>query len=524
MINDTEFSTTPHIQTKQTNNKSLTRLFEIIVFICWFVHLALLWIYRFVPSIDYPDWLLQANILVHYGDFFQSYEILAIPIPNAGFVLPTAVLAVYLPIEIAGKIVLSIYVIWLPLAVRSFYRAINNRSIFWMIGILLLFNVSFIFGNFAFLIGLCFLLTTLSVWENNRKQFSTPAILISLFLTTILFFLHAVCAIVFLIYLIILLTFHNPGKRGNAIYAINIIILISLGSWYYFAHTSDKFTNDIIWGFIPRSRASLLLKSFIAGWSFPPYEFSFLRTTGTFLMLVGTIAIGYISLRKAIPFTNKSPIAKLIIAILVLMVIAPNVVMGNTEMPQRLAIICFILLSVYFLPFRTNRIHVLAPLAIFIAFVTIIRWQDYKNSSLMIERRHQFLQAFITSPSSILTFDDDLGANKSAIFHLVPKGMHFIFQSDYLVMDAGYTPLTFRSGFVIPRDNFFHTLDSLTERCTPEGMIKLSCSDIPPKIDFIILDGSSDWIKSMARNFQPIFMETAKRELERGIFTIILKK
>ena len=82
----------------------------------------------------------------------------------------------------------------------------------------------------------------------------------------------------------------------------------------------------------------------------------------------------------------------------------------------------------------------------------------------------------------------------------------------------------FRSGFVIPRDNFFLRLDSLTERRTPEGMTKLSGSDIPPKIDFIILDGSSDWIKSMVKNFQPIFMEIVKKELENGVFTAILKR
>src|SRR5713101_1283954 len=111
------FPSPPDDGCKKPITYSYPFIFLIIAGTSLFAHLALVWLYRFVPSVDYPEWLLQSNILAHYNDasnnYSQWYERVIAPVPNAGFVMPTAVLAAFLPIEIAGKIVLSLYIVWL---------------------------------------------------------------------------------------------------------------------------------------------------------------------------------------------------------------------------------------------------------------------------------------------------------------------------------------------------------------------------------------------------------------------------
>jgi hypothetical protein len=524
MENGSENKIIYSVPANRTNKIFLSITSTTIILLCWITHLLLLWLYRFVPSIDYPDWLLQANILAHYNNFSQWYQILPIPIPNGGFVLPTAALAVYFPVEIAGKIILSIYVIWFPLAVRSYFGVVGNKSSFWMIGILLLFNVSFIFGNIAFLIGTCLLLTTLTFWERHRMQLNLTCICTAFIFTIILYFTHAICALVFFIYLFILLTEPRLTKKQITVYIINIFILILLGLWYYLARPSDRPSDEFIWGLYPRSRASLLMKSFIAGWAFPPYEFSWLRTSGTALMLAAIIVLAFIGFKKAIIGVAKSPATKLIIVVCIMTIFAPNVILGNSEMPQRLSIISLMLLAGFITFNEIKRLLLLILLAISILYVTIIRIHDYKNSSYLLQNRYEFLKSVIPTSQSYLTFDDDLGANRTPFLYLVPKGMHFIFQTDYFAMESGYSPLLFRSGYVLPRDEFFLHLDSLTTKRIPEGLLKLTGKDIPLNIGYIIIDTGSGWGEQMTANLFPEFQKISEKDIKNGVSTIILRR
>src|SRR5512141_1785563 len=112
----------------------------VVLGLCWLVHILLIWQYRFVPSNDYPEWLYQANIIAHYADheynYAQWYTLLIAPVPNGGFVLPLVVLLHILPLEIAGKILLTLFVLAFPLSVRYYFRSLGNTSSLWLVAVL----------------------------------------------------------------------------------------------------------------------------------------------------------------------------------------------------------------------------------------------------------------------------------------------------------------------------------------------------------------------------------------------------
>src|SRR5712671_4351303 len=88
---------------------------QVLYLFGWIMQLILLWIIRTPPSVDYANWLHQANVLAHYNDpgysFHTWYTIVGTFIPNGGFVLPAALFAKVFPLEAAGKMMLSLYCI-----------------------------------------------------------------------------------------------------------------------------------------------------------------------------------------------------------------------------------------------------------------------------------------------------------------------------------------------------------------------------------------------------------------------------
>ena len=506
-----------------------------VVILAWFVHILLLWSYRFVPSVDYPDWLLQSAIVAHYNDpaygFSTWYEIVKAAIPNGGFVLPAAALARILPVEVAGKIVLTLYLVWFPLSVRSFMRSTGNDSPLWTVGILMLFNVSFVYGNLAFLIGTCLLFTALGFAERTKDHRTVSAGLGYILLTFFLFSAHAVCAFAFFLFTLDKLVRRStaPGARRNLLkekgaYLASAALFIFLAFTYYFTRPGGRMIGELSWGLEFPYRFSLIMKSFIAGWAFPPYEFSPIRTTANAAFLIFVLSTGFLSLRRIVLRPFASPIGAFAIVLAAATVLAPKTAFGNSELSQRLAILTFIVLcGLLQVPARSRTVVSLCVTAL-IFLATLNRWYDYSKSSLLIKARYEFLGSVLPPGPELLTFDDDLHANATPFLHLVPKGMHFIYQTDYHILKGGYSPLVFRSGFVFPRDDFFLTLDRLAGRRTPEGLLSLRGSDIPPGVGFVILDWSSEWGEKMTRAMEPQFSPAAETEIAPGVHTTVLQR
>ncbi|MCX6032327.1 MAG: hypothetical protein NT169_23910 [Chloroflexi bacterium] len=134
-----------------------------------------IWITRYPPLQDYPDWLLQAQILRHLNDpalgFSTYYAALIVPVPNLGSIALIYLLSFVAPIEIAGKLALSCYAIALPLAVVYFLRATQARSTaLEYLGLLLVYNYFFYMGYIGYLFGLALLMALIGYLWRRRFQ------------------------------------------------------------------------------------------------------------------------------------------------------------------------------------------------------------------------------------------------------------------------------------------------------------------------------------------------------------------
>jgi hypothetical protein len=144
--------------------------------------LAFVWLYRFPPLLDYPDWLLQGGLLARAlrGDRLSGYAVNPWPVPNAASTLVIGALAQVVDVEAAGKLLLSLYVVlWL---VGSIYLIGSlapapaalpgplGPGIPALAGVPALFvlNFSFFHGNVNFALGTALLFLALGLLIRHR--------------------------------------------------------------------------------------------------------------------------------------------------------------------------------------------------------------------------------------------------------------------------------------------------------------------------------------------------------------------
>jgi hypothetical protein len=129
------------------------------------------WITAYPPLQDYPDWLLQAQILRRFHDpefsFAQYYSILSVPLPNAGAVIVIYLLGAVLPMEVAGKAALSLYLLAFPLSIVFFLRSVHSRaSALEFAALLFAYNVFFYLCYLGYLFALALLFLVLAyLWR-----------------------------------------------------------------------------------------------------------------------------------------------------------------------------------------------------------------------------------------------------------------------------------------------------------------------------------------------------------------------
>jgi hypothetical protein len=129
-----------------------------------------------LPLLDWPEHLAIASILRHYGDpawhFHETFEIDPRPLPYGLFHALTALCGLVLPIPVAGRVVLLLYVAGTPLALREVLRAFGRDERLAWFAVPLVYNRLFFMGFVPFLLGVTFWL--LAVGATERWFASTP--------------------------------------------------------------------------------------------------------------------------------------------------------------------------------------------------------------------------------------------------------------------------------------------------------------------------------------------------------------
>ncbi len=154
------------------------RRWELVMVACAITGLTLvallpIWAVRFLPLQDYPLHLLREFIITHYSDpalhYHDTFVVSLFPIPYNLCDYIVAGINLLLPITTAGKLLLSIYVVLLPLSLWYALRSVDpGKTVLVPAGFLLTYNWYFAKGMTSNLIALPFFLFAMGYWWRHR--------------------------------------------------------------------------------------------------------------------------------------------------------------------------------------------------------------------------------------------------------------------------------------------------------------------------------------------------------------------
>lgn len=121
--------------------------------------IAPIWLVRYLPFQDYPDLLMQGAILRNWTspalDLGQIYALRLVPVPRL-ITLPLLYLLSFLaPLESVGKLLVSIYLVAMPLSVIYLFRSIQRQATSTeLTGFLLAYNYWLFQGSLDYALGI----------------------------------------------------------------------------------------------------------------------------------------------------------------------------------------------------------------------------------------------------------------------------------------------------------------------------------------------------------------------------------
>ena len=132
-----------------------------------------IWTVQFPPLQDYPIHLLRANIIAHYYDsaahYADAFVISLAPIPYILTDYLISGLASLVPVTLAGKLTLTIYIILLPISSFYLIRSVDpEKSILGFSSFLLIHNRHFEKGNVSYFFSFPLFLFALGYWWRHR--------------------------------------------------------------------------------------------------------------------------------------------------------------------------------------------------------------------------------------------------------------------------------------------------------------------------------------------------------------------
>jgi len=160
------------------------------------LQLVPLWWFQYFPSQDGPDYLQNANIIRSYNDpnfnIVREYYVINKSLtPNwATHLILAGLMVIFKPL-VAEKILLSGYVILLPLSVRSALIAIDPRSRFLVVlAFPFIYNSLFHFGFYAFSYSLALFFFVIGYWLKHRDSLTPGKVFKLSILVILLYFAH----------------------------------------------------------------------------------------------------------------------------------------------------------------------------------------------------------------------------------------------------------------------------------------------------------------------------------------------
>ena len=170
---------------------------ERIVFTCLLLfHVALMWVFTYLPTQDGPSHLNNANVLLKYSSpeypVFREYYILNTGMWSnwLGHGILAGLISLF-PLLIAEKVFVSGYVILFPISVRYALRGIRPEAgVLSFLSFPLIYNFAFQKGFWSFCYSLPVFFLVLGFWFRRRDRIGTWAWTVMASLAVLLYLFH----------------------------------------------------------------------------------------------------------------------------------------------------------------------------------------------------------------------------------------------------------------------------------------------------------------------------------------------
>lgn len=156
--------------------------------------LPIIWV-KHLHTYDGPAHLYNSNLLYYFlfndssfiGHYFFINKTLS---PNWISHLLLSFLHLPFPLWLAEKLMLSLYVLLLPIAFRGLIKTINPASLTYFLIFPFIYSFVFFMGFYNFCLSLPVFFFTLNYWLKNENLLSFKKVIIMTFLFLLLFFFH----------------------------------------------------------------------------------------------------------------------------------------------------------------------------------------------------------------------------------------------------------------------------------------------------------------------------------------------
>lgn len=179
------------------------------------------WCVPYPPLQDYPNHLARAYIALHLYDptkpFTHYYTLVPYPVPNSLSDFLLLALGRFMPLNVAGKLLLSLLLIGFPLSFERFLASVRPRdsALYGLFGWVLAYNHFFHRGYLNYLLGLTCVF--LCLWAYTRLWITSKwsdALLVA-FLTVLTFLAHLLAFTILTLLVALALLDRRPGRQNT---------------------------------------------------------------------------------------------------------------------------------------------------------------------------------------------------------------------------------------------------------------------------------------------------------------------
>lgn len=272
------------------SNTAETTLWFTLALCLTIIALVPVWLVPFPPLQDYPFHLLRVHIIANYANPSFNYDELfslnLFPIPYILTDYIHVLLSGFFSIPVAGKIVLSIYIVLFPLSVFYFVRSVDqHKTVFGFFAFLFIYNWYFNKGFVGFVFGIPFYLFALGYWwrVKDRLAWRQQLIMALLILGIYLSHLYVYAFFLYTFVIVVVLAYRNIRKIAVALVPLLPSLLLLGTAVLMHAHGSTGQTDFVAFQY-PTLRRKLEIA--------PKYYISFAHEREKFIILgIGIITI-----------------------------------------------------------------------------------------------------------------------------------------------------------------------------------------------------------------------------------------